>query len=610
MYIAKIFWRWDMSLSVRSQIRIYVVSLPENEDRRAHIRAQFDRFALEFEFVDAIVVAKTGGVDSSRIIGHLSPGEVSCLLSHRLVYEKILSSSDETAIVIEDDVIISFEFANFVRNWSSSKFEMSNYVLFLFWAYYLEEDCELVSKFVDNLILKNTCCSEVYQIVSTPAHLSGTYGYFLDRSAAVTLLSVHPGSYADDWYRFKRETKSLEYFVLSSPLIRHPLINNSTLLGGHSSRSIIRMPWWQRFVMLRGALRRLRRNLNCIYQKLRFGYILKSGSEIVVLDTLREKKGSSYTIFECDNVDSWDDLISNFSGHPLQSAIWGGSKGVAGGIGQILFCMSDSSGKVVTLARVEERTVPFLGKVAWVPKGPVGNTFEIKIFEDKLRAELECRNFIALITDHYAQCNLSFVDAPRTIWIDLALGLAVLEKNLDSQWRYGTRRALREGVVVRTTTDPADVSAFFRLCEALSNDKRFTLPGSEPLMQELIRSSLPESGVGMTLYVAEVEGVIAGGAFIARSGKHLHYFWGASDRIYSKYRVSEALQWQVIQDGVAAGMTRYDLEGIDPVGNPGVCQFKRKMGGKEVALRGQEVTPLSLMGRVAVAVGRRLGKIA
>ena len=155
MYIAKIFWRWDMSLSVRSQIRIYVVSLPENEDRRAHIRAQFDRFALEFEFVDAIVVAKTGGVDSSRIIGHLSPGEVSCLLSHRLVYEKILSSSDETAIVIEDDVIISFEFANFVRNWSSSKFEMSNYVLFLFWAYYLEEDCELVSKFVDNLILKN-----------------------------------------------------------------------------------------------------------------------------------------------------------------------------------------------------------------------------------------------------------------------------------------------------------------------------------------------------------------------------------------------------------------------------------------------------------------------
>ena len=113
----------------------------------------------------------------------------------------------------------------------------------------------------------------------------------------------------------------------------------------------------------------------------------------------------------------------------------------------------------------------------------------------------------------------------------------------------------------------------------------------------------------MSLYVGEVGGELAAGAIVARSGGHLHYLWGASDRRFSKYRVSEAIQWQIIQDGVASSMERYDLEGIDPVGNPGVYEFKRKLGGTEVVLQGMEVSPLSWVGRVAVGVGRRLGKL-
>jgi len=313
---------------------------------------------------------------------------------------------------------------------------------------------------------------------------------------------------------------------------------------------------------------------------------------------------------ESDDVNRWDNQLNRMNGHPLQSALWGLNRENVDGIINLRLEHHAPSSEIDGMARIEIRQLPLVGNIAWIPKGPVITSNAEKAIGWGLLKVLRERGFLACITDRYMSNDYSVQSSPRTIWLDLSLGLDQLSKNLDSQWRYGARRALREGVVVRTTSAPADVSAFFQLCDALSNDKGFTLPGSEPLMQELIRSSLPESGVGMTLYVAEVEGVIAGGAFIARSGKHLHYFWGASDRIYSKYRVSEALQWQVIQDGVAAGMTRYDLEGIDPVGNPGVCQFKRKMGGKEVALRGQEVTPLSLMGRVAVAVGRRLGKIA
>jgi len=313
---------------------------------------------------------------------------------------------------------------------------------------------------------------------------------------------------------------------------------------------------------------------------------------------------------ESDDVGYWDGQLNLMNGHPLQSALWGLSRENVDGIASLRLAHHAPNDGINGMARIEVRRLPLFGRVAWIPKGPVIAKDAETIIKPGLLQALRERGFLVCISDSYLSCDHSVASAPRTIWLDLSLGLDQLSRNLDSQWRYGARRALREGVVVRTTTEPADVSAFFRLCDVLSSDKGFTLPGSESLMQALIRSSSPEEGVGMTLYVAEVEGVIAGGAFIARSGRHLHYFWGASDRRYSKHRVSEALQWQVIQDGVAAGMTRYDLEGIDPVGNPGVCQFKRKMGGQEVALRGHDVTPLSLTGRLAVAVGRRMGKLA
>lgn len=312
---------------------------------------------------------------------------------------------------------------------------------------------------------------------------------------------------------------------------------------------------------------------------------------------------------ECRAPEQWDHELAGFGGHPLQSTLWGSARNKVDGISQLLLEYRAENGEVTGLARIEERSVSFLGKIAWLPKGPILSHDEASIGEASLRAELKRRGFIAYITDRYAISQTPHPQRPRTIWLDLTLGLEALSKGLDSQWRYGAKRALREGVIVRTTMKQTDVSTFFHLCNALSVTKGFSLPGSEALMWELIQSTLPDGEVGMSLYIGDIGGVIAGGALVARSGRHLHYFWGASDRRFSRHRVSEAIHWQVIQDGVAAGMERYDLEGIDSVGNPGVYQFKKKIGGTEVTLQGVEASPLSWVGRVALSVGRRLGKL-
>lgn len=312
---------------------------------------------------------------------------------------------------------------------------------------------------------------------------------------------------------------------------------------------------------------------------------------------------------ECSDPDVFDATLASLSGHPLQSTLWGNARYMVDGVSHLLLEYRTDAGNVTGLARIEKRSVPFLGEIAWLPKGPVLPDGESGIAEASLRAELKRRGFLVCIIDRYAISRTPHPQCPRTIWLDLTLGADALSKALDVQWRYGAKRALREGVIVRTTTKPTEVSTFFRLCNALSTNKGFSLPGSEALMLELIRSSPPDGGVGMSLYVGEVGGELAAGAIVARSGGHLHYLWGASDRRFSKYRVSEAIQWQIIQDGVASSIERYDLEGIDPVGNPGVYKFKRKMGGTEVALQGMEVSPLSWVGRVAVGVGRRLGRL-
>lgn len=311
----------------------------------------------------------------------------------------------------------------------------------------------------------------------------------------------------------------------------------------------------------------------------------------------------------CIDAIQWDCDLAKVGGHPLQSALWGNARQEIDGISSLLFSCQSGNDDLNGMTRIELRKAPLGTKVAWIPRGPFLRNSGHRDAMNSLQSKLRHLGFIACISDPYSESQTLKLGQPRTIWIDLTIGLDALSKALDSQWRYGARRALREGVIVRTTRASIDVSGFFKMCNTLSEGKGFALPGSEALMQELIRSSPIDGPVKMTLYVGEVGGVMAGGALIATSGTHIHYLWGASDRSFSKYRVSEAVQWQVILDGVTAGMTRYDLEGIDPVGNPGVYEFKRKMGGREVNLRGVEITPLSLLGRVAVGVGRRMGRL-
>jgi len=89
----------------RQMIKAYLINLDRSPGRLEFMQAQFDALGLAVE--------RVSGVDGSAIDltpyqgSRLTPGEVGCFLSHRAIWQKLVDSSEERALVMEDDVRLS-----------------------------------------------------------------------------------------------------------------------------------------------------------------------------------------------------------------------------------------------------------------------------------------------------------------------------------------------------------------------------------------------------------------------------------------------------------------------------------------------------------------------
>jgi len=174
-----------------------------------------------------------------------------------------------------------------------------------------------------------------------------------------------------------------------------------------------------------------------------------------------------------------------------------------------------------------------------------------------------------------------------------AMGADEVLKGMNQLWRRNIRKADKAGVeVVRGTRD--DLAAFHEVYLVTAERDRFT---PRPLSYfETMWDALndPEAGNGdrMRVYLARHEGDVVAATTWVQVGRHAWYSYGASSNDKREVRGSNRIQWEMIQDSLAAGAEVYDLRGItegvaadDP--EIGLIQFKVGTGGRAVAYPGE-----------------------
>jgi len=102
----------------------------------------------------------------------------------------------------------------------------------------------------------------------------------------------------------------------------------------------------------------------------------------------------------------------------------------------------------------------------------------------------------------------------------------------------------------------------------------------------------------LALYLAHHEGDLVAATTLVRVGTHAWYSYGASTTEKRDVRGSNAVQWQMMRDALAAGADVYDMRGITDTldaddSHIGLIQFKVGTGGDAVEYLGEWDLPLN-----------------
>ena len=167
---------------------------------------------------------------------------------------------------------------------------------------------------------------------------------------------------------------------------------------------------------------------------------------------------------------------------------------------------------------------------------------------------------------------------------------------MNQLWRRNIRKAAKAGVEV-TRGGRADLADFHRVYTETAERDHFT---PRPLsyfeiMWDALTGEDPER---MALYLAHHEGDLVAATTLVRVGQHAWYSYGASTTAKRDVRGSNAVQWQMMRDALAAGATVYDLRGITDTldaddSHVGLIQFKVGTGGQAVEYLGEWDLPLN-----------------
>ena len=167
---------------------------------------------------------------------------------------------------------------------------------------------------------------------------------------------------------------------------------------------------------------------------------------------------------------------------------------------------------------------------------------------------------------------------------------------MNQQWRRNIKKAARSGVEVTTSTGGADLKAFHDLYVHTAARDGF-IPRPLAYFEQMFAALGAEDPERIRLYLARHDGDLVAATILVRVGTRAWYVYGASSTERREVRGSNACQWAMIRDALAAGCEVYDLRGITSTlasedAHVGLIRFKVGTGGRAVRYVGEWDLPL------------------
>lgn len=285
-------------------------------------------------------------------------------------------------------------------------------------------------------------------------------------------------------------------------------------------------------------------------------------------------------------------------------------------------------GRTLAIADVRIRRLPMIGGgVAYIGGGPLtrrGDSADEALFQaavEALSAEyvdsrgLSLRLMCPLGSESWNQNasrvlgDLRFTPARypkpyRTIAVDTRRPLDSIRDAFSKNWKKNLRRGEQRGVTVSAGRERGRFNHVQALYHELLTRKGFDVELDADFFMKANTAMVDAER--FTVILTECDGAVCGMNVVSALGDTLHGIIGATTYEGAKRYAAYLLEWEAIKFAHDNGFARYDLGGIDPIGNPGGYDFKRGTRGEEITAVGpMEKKPAGARGAI-VDFGERV----
>ncbi|RXX62543.1 hypothetical protein DD600_23315 [Enterobacter cloacae] len=207
-------------------MKTYIINLESASERMESMKTQVERSGLHYEFIPAVdgrnIPANLLSLLKKEHSYAVTPGEVGCSLSHLAVYKALVSSNEDCALVLEDDVSLPNDISMFINELEGKITKSTPCIYLLSHVNHYNSKC--IIELSDNYSIH-----EVY-------NAAFSHAYVINKPAAITLLNkLFPvWCVADQWQTFREFGFVRLRGVVPEYISTNPEYESVTTIGNRS----------------------------------------------------------------------------------------------------------------------------------------------------------------------------------------------------------------------------------------------------------------------------------------------------------------------------------------------------------------------------------------